>query len=141
MVLVDSCIWITAAKAHGDLQVKLALEALLHENEAAFCGPVKLEVLGGARKERRRALSFFFEAVPYIPMQDKDWQLAVELGWLLRERGVNAPWNDVLIASLARTHDCRVYSIDNHFTLFRDHCGLSLYEPGYGGGFQPDDIS
>ena len=141
MVLVDSCIWITAAKAKGDLQVKLALEALLQENEAAFCGPIKLEVLGGARKESRRSLSFFFEAVPYFPMPESQWQHAVELGRMLRDRGVNAPWNDVLIASVARERGCRVYSIDSHFTLFRDHCGLALYEPGYGGAYQPDDIN
>jgi len=137
MVLVDSCVWIEASRAKGDLQVKLGLEGLLQEAEAAFCGPIKLEVLGGARKESRRALSFFFEAVPYVAMSEDDWPRAVKLGWRLRDRGVTAPWNDVLIAAIAlRTH-CRVYSTDRHFELLRDHAGITLYEPGYGGSFLP----
>lgn len=44
MVLVDSCVWIEAAKAQGQVMVKLALRALLEEDEACFCGPVKLEI-------------------------------------------------------------------------------------------------
>jgi hypothetical protein len=139
MVLVDSCIWIEASRAKGDLQVKLALEALLQENEATFCGPIKLEVLGGARQPSRKSLSFFFEAVPYIPLEESDWQRAVELNWRLRDKGLALPWNDVLIAALSRRCDCRVYSIDRHFELLRDHAGIALYEPGYGGSFQPSE--
>jgi predicted nucleic acid-binding protein len=138
MVLVDSCIWIEASRAKGDLKVKLALEALLQENEAAFCGPIKLEVLGGARPSSRKSLSFFFEAVPYVPLKESDWQSAVELGWKLRDNGLAMPWNDILIAALSRRCECRVYSIDQHFEVLREHVGVALYEPGYSGGFQPD---
>jgi len=138
MVLVDSCIWIEASRAQGDLKVKLALEALLQENEATFCGPIKLEVLGGARQASRKSLSFFFEAVPYVSTQESDWQAAVELSWKLRDKGLALPWNDVLIATLSRRCVCRVYSIDRHFELLRDHAGVALYEPGYSGGFRPD---
>ena len=48
MVLVDSSVWIEALWREVNVHVKLALEALLEEYEAAWCGPVKLEVLGGA---------------------------------------------------------------------------------------------
>lgn len=137
MVLVDSCIWIEASRGKGDLKVKLALEALLQEDEAAFCGPIRLEVLGGARKESRRSLSFFFEAVPYVPLIEKDWHEATRLNWLLRDCGVTMPWNDILIATLSRRIDCRVYSIDRHLELLRDHAGIALYEPGYGGSYEP----
>ena len=56
MILVDSSIWIEAARRQGDLACKVALEAILEEYEAALCSPVKLEVLGGARKEERGRL-------------------------------------------------------------------------------------
>ena len=49
MILVDSSVWIESLRREGRLDVKLALEGLLEEYEAAWCGPVKLEVLGGAR--------------------------------------------------------------------------------------------
>jgi len=138
MVLVDSCVWIEAGKAQGDVRVKLALRALLDEAEAGFCGPVKLEVLGAARKERRKALNFFFEVVPYVPVVEKHWDRAKELGWKLRDKGMSLPWNDVLIAAVALDSDCRVYSVDGHFEVLRDITGLILYQPGYAGGFSPE---
>lgn len=135
MVLVDSCVWIEASKAQGDVQVKLSLRALLDEAEAGFCSPVKLEVLGAARREKRKALNFFFEVVPYLPVQEKHWERAKELGWQLRDRGMTLPWNDVLIAALALESGCRVYSVDEHFEILREMTGLVLYRPGYAGGF------
>ncbi|MBC8040902.1 MAG: VapC toxin family PIN domain ribonuclease, partial [Opitutaceae bacterium] len=63
MVLVDSSVWIEAARRQGDLATKVALRALLDEYEAAWCSPVKLEVLGGARREERRALETFFACI------------------------------------------------------------------------------
>lgn len=64
MVLVDSSVWTEAARRRGDLATKMALRVLLDEYEAAWCSPVKLEVMGGARREERRALGMFFRRHP-----------------------------------------------------------------------------
>ena len=58
MVLVDSSVWIEALRRDGRLEVKLALENLLEEYEAAWCGPVQIEVLGGAARKTANALKF-----------------------------------------------------------------------------------
>lgn len=137
MVLVDSCVWIEAGKQQGDLKIKVALESLLDEYEAAFCGPVKLEVLGAVRKEKRKAMTFFFDVIPYLPMEDRLWESAKKLSWQLRDAGLTVPWNDILIATLCLEHGCRVYSIDHHFVEMSRICGLPLYRPGYGGGYDP----
>jgi predicted nucleic acid-binding protein len=137
MVLVDSCIWIEAAKRQGDLLVKLALEALLTEGVAAFCGPVKLEVLGAVRQERRDSFSRRMNIVPYIPMPETLWDEAVRLSWRLRDTGLTVPWNDILIANLGLSRELRVYSIDGHFQKISTATGLVLYQPGYGGKFNP----
>lgn len=137
MVLVDSCIWIEAAKRQGDLKVKLALEALLSEGEAAFCGPVKLEILGAVRQEWRHNFARRMGVVPYLPMPETLWDDAVRLSWKLRDAGLAVPWNDILIARLGLERKVRVYSIDGHFESIAKICGLTLYEPGYGGKFMP----
>ena len=137
MVLVDSCVWITAAKLQGDILVKLALEALLTEDEAAFCGPVKLEVLGALRLEKRKSVLRAMSVVPYLQMLDTQWDEAVRLSWNLRSKGVTVPWNDVLIASIALKQNCRVYSIDSDFQAISRAAGLPLYQPGYGGSYNP----
>jgi hypothetical protein len=58
--------------------------------------------------------------------------------WLLRDNGITVPWNDILIATLAKHHDVRIYSLDKHFDQMKPVLGLFLYEPGYGGLYNPD---
>jgi predicted nucleic acid-binding protein len=138
MVLVDSSVWIEALRREGRLDVKLALESLLEEYEAAWCGPVKLEVLGGARAQDRGKLEAHFSCIPYFQMKDAAWDSAKELAWRLRDRGCAAPWNDILITALSLEADCRIYSVDKHFEMMRDAgAGIRLYRPGYGGAYDP----
>jgi predicted nucleic acid-binding protein len=137
MVLVDSSAWIESLRRTGRLEVKLALEALLEEYEAMWCSPVRLEVLGGARREERRVLGAYFAVIPYRACNEKDWDRAVSLAWQLRDHGLTVPWLDVVIATLALQDGHRLYALDAHFERIAEIAGLSLYRPGYGGGFQP----
>ncbi len=139
MVLVDSSIWIEALRRDGRLDVKLALENLLEEYEAAWCGPVKLEVLGGARAQDRAKLEAQFDCIPYFPMKDESWDSAKNLAWRLRDKGCTAPWNDILIAALSLKADCRIYAMDKHFELISHSAvGVRLYQPGYAGKYNPN---
>ena len=139
MVLVDSSVWIEALRRDGRLDVKLALENLLEAYEAAWCGPVKLEVLGGARAQDRKALAEQFSRIPYFPMADAAWNSAKNLAWRLRDKGCTAPWNDILIAALSVKADCRIYAVDKHFQLmYESGAGIRLYRPGYAGKYDPN---
>jgi predicted nucleic acid-binding protein len=139
MVLVDSSVWIESLRRDGRLDVKIALENLLEEYEASWCGPVKLEVLGGARPQDRKTLEAHFSCIPYLPMTDAAWDSAKNLAWRLRDKGCQAPWNDILIAILSVRADCRIYTIDKHFELMY-HAGVEirLYKAGYGGKYDPN---
>ena len=139
MVLVDSSVWIEAARRQGDLGCKVALEALLEEYEAAWCSPVKLEVLGGARREERTRLMAGFAVIPYCPIDEQIWELALRNVWKLRDAGHTVPWNDVLIASLSIHKICRVFARDRHFEVMKEVLGLRLYNPGYGGSYLADE--
>jgi len=139
MVLVDSSIWIESLRRDGDVLVKLALNALMEESEATICSMVKLEVLGGARLQERKNLSADFELIPYIPVTEKDWSAAVLLSWKLREKGHVVKWNDILIATMAHRRDIRVFARDKHFDIMRDVIGVSLYQPGYNGMYNPGE--
>ncbi len=135
MVLVDSSAWIEAFQPKGDLMAKLAIQALLEEYEAALCSSIRLEVLGGARKEDRQRIDRYFQVLPYFSVQEELWQRAIENAWKLRDHGVTVPWNDILIATMAKQHHCRVYTYDKHFQLMSNKLGVVLYEPGYGGAY------
>ena len=139
MVLVDSSVWIEAVRRQGNLGCKVALEALLEEYEAAWCSLVRLEVLGGARKEERSALVAGFGVIPYIQTTETTWNLALENAWRLRDAGLQAPWNDLLVASASIEHGCRLYAQDKHFDLMAEVIPIRLYQPGYGGSFARDE--
>jgi predicted nucleic acid-binding protein len=135
MVLVDSSAWIEALRRNGDLRVKLAIEGLLDAYEAQWCTPIRLEVLGGARKEERTRLGHWFSVIPYRSVREEDWERAIALAWRLRDGCLNVPWRDVLIAAVALHDQVRVYAVDAHFLEISKLTGLMLYEPGYGGGY------
>ena len=138
MVLVDSSAWIEALRRQGDLRVKLAVEGLLDAYEAQWCTPVRLEVLGGARKEERSRLGRHFSVIPYRLVREDDWERAIALAWRLRDGGLTVPWLDVLVAAVALHDNVRVYAVDAHFPEIARRTGLRLYEPGYGGVFVPE---
>ncbi len=138
MVLIDSSIWIEAARRDGDLKVKLGLKSLLSELEAVLCGPVRLEVLGGSRQNERERMEHGFSCLPFLHVLDKDWLSAVEHAWQLRDAGISVPWNDILIATLAVRAKMRVYAKDKHFDSMAPVLGFTLYEPGYGGMYRPE---
>jgi len=135
MVLVDSSAWIEALRRNGDLRVKLAIEGLLDAYEAQWCTPIRLEVLGGARKEERTRLGHWFSVIPYRSVREEDWERAIALAWRLRDGGLTVPWLDVLIAAVALHDQVRVFAVDSHFKEISKSTGLRLYEPGYGGGY------
>ncbi len=139
MVLVDSSAWIEALRRNGDLRVKLAVEALLDAYEAQWCSPIRLEVLGGARREERTRLGHWFSVIPYRPVREEDWERGVALAWRLRDGGHDVPWLDVLISAVALHDNVRLYAVDAHFREISQRTGLRLYEPGYGGSYTPEN--
>lgn len=138
MVLVDSSAWIEALRRNGDLRVKLAVEGLLDAYEAQWCTPIRLEVLGGARREERTRLGHWFSVIPYRPVREEDWERTISLAWRLRDGGLTVPWVDVVIAAVALHDQVRVYAVDAHFQEISRRTGLMLYEPGYGGRYQEE---
>ncbi|MEO0054550.1 MAG: hypothetical protein RLZZ50_497 [Verrucomicrobiota bacterium] len=139
MVLVDSSVWIEAARRQGDLATKVALRALLDEYEAAWCSPVKLEVLGGARREERRAMEMFFSVIPYVSCGEPEWEAAKALAWRAREAGHTLPSNDLLISATAAARGWRVFSRDAHFVTLSGLGGAVTYRSGYGGSYQAEE--
>jgi predicted nucleic acid-binding protein len=138
LVIVDTSAWIEAHRRDGSAAVKLAVRGLLDEFEAALCGPVEMEYLGGARPQERERLQAWCNVLPYVRSDQKIWRRAAMNFSLLKQKGVTAPWNDVLIATIALDNGCRVYAVDKHFTAMAPLLGFHLYQPGYGGSYNPE---
>ena len=135
MVLVDSSIWIEAARRNGDLASKVGLESLLEEFEAAVSSAVRLEFLGGARRCERERLEAYLDNLPHFPIEEEDWRSAVRHSWALRDAGLSIPWNDILLAAQSLRLRYRVYARDAHFDAMSGLLGIKLYSPGPGGSY------
>jgi predicted nucleic acid-binding protein len=138
MVLVDSSVWIEALRRSGRIEIKLAVEGLLEVDEAQWCTPGRLEVLGGARPDERDLLGQHFSAIPCRECGGQDWDRAISLASKLRDRGLTVSWLDILVAAIALHDGTRLFATGEHFQKIQELTGLALYEPGHGGMFQPE---
>ena len=140
MVIVDTSIWIEFFRRNGDPAAKLALGHLIKNREASFCGPVKMELLGGVSASRQQAFAQKLKLFPTVPEKSDFWIQSAGNYSQLRSAGVTAPWNDILISTIARHSGFRIYAADNHFAIMAPILGLQLYTPGPGGTFQPESL-
>lgn len=139
MVIVDTCAWVELLRKQGNLPTRAAVVGLIDEFEATLCGPVEMELLGGSRPHERGRLQSWLNVLPYARSDQKLWRAAGTNYHKLRSQGLTLPWNDVLIASVALAHHCRIYAPDRHFEAMAPVLGLALYQPGYGGMFTPEN--
>lgn len=135
MVLIDSSVWIELFRKKGDLYTSVAVENIIEEMQACFCGIIKLEVLGGARENEKTTISNLFSVVPYIQHPETTWDETVRFQWRVRKSGLSIPWSDAVIANLANKHGHRVYARDKHFEALSNLGLVRLYRPGYGGSY------
>ncbi len=116
MVLVDSSVWVEALRLKGDLRAKTIIAQLLEDGSVRTCPVVKLEILGAARKDERKLLDSYFRNIISLKISELIWNEAINLSRTLRDKGLAAPWNDIVIASVAIHYSLPLYHVDKHFT-------------------------
>jgi predicted nucleic acid-binding protein len=121
--LVDTSAWLFALRRDVYPEIKSRIDALLREDALFITGIIMLELLGGTRtlKEFSRLKSRLY-ALPYISMEEPSfWDLAFEMSFSLRRKGLTIPSTDILIASAAIKEDVILLHADIHF----DHIARS----------------
>lgn len=139
MVLIDSSVWIELFRKDGDVLTSLAVENLVSEFSAVLCGPVRMEVLGGAREHENAGIKRLFDLLPYLPETEKLWEHTAQFYQELRVAGLTVPWIDAMIAGIAVRQHYRVYARDKHFFEMGRLGFVSLYIPGPGGRFVAEE--
>jgi predicted nucleic acid-binding protein len=115
--LVDTSAWLFALRKDPNPEIKSRLDTLLREHAIAIMGIIKLELLGGTRTPREfNRLKKGLDALPYISMEEPSlWDLASEMAFNLRRKGLTIPYTDILIASAAIKEDVILLHADIHF--------------------------
>jgi predicted nucleic acid-binding protein len=111
MVLVDTSIWINLYRKRS-AEVGRRIWTLVGRNEAAICGQVWVEFLGGFRDlTRRRRHEENLRAYPFLDTPRKAYDIAVDLLASYPRLGAG----DAIIAATAIANDAELWTADRDF--------------------------
>jgi predicted nucleic acid-binding protein len=123
--LVDTSVWIFALRKKPNKEIKSLINRLLKEDAIVTTGLIKLELLGGVKKESDfLKLKQHLDALIYIEVDSSLWEEAANLAFVLRRNGVTVAYTDVLIAAVAMKKNIILLHADNHFDLIAEHSKL-----------------
>jgi predicted nucleic acid-binding protein len=114
-ILPDTCAWIDFFKGNPTPLAESLAQSLMR-HEVATCGVVLCELLQGVKKSGEEQLVLdALQALPHLEMNRELWIAAGKLSATLRTSGHTLPLSDIIIATLAMSHDCSVLTVDRHF--------------------------
>ena len=127
LVLIDTSVWILALRKSALPEVKDEVAHLLAENMVAIVPMIRLELLGGTKSmDEFNRLQSRLSALHQIPIDEANWEIAIQLAFRLRRGGKMIPYTDILIASVAITNDCTLFHCDRHFDLIAEDSHLKV---------------
>ena len=122
MILVDTSVWISLYRKENE-EIGQKILALVTENEAALCGQIWVEYLGGfrnplERKRHEKSLRNF----PFIETTRKAYERAAELLATYPRLGSG----DAIIAATSLTEKIPLFTIDKDFSVLIEE-GIRLF--------------
>ncbi len=121
MVLVDTNIWISLYRGR-ETSVGEMVSFLVSKNEAAICGQVFVEFIGGFRqREKRKEFGESFKQFPFLEATEKIFHLAAELLGEYPRLGAG----DAVIAATALSYELPLLTFDKDFSILKA-AGLRL---------------
>lgn len=131
MILVDTSAWVEFDRGTGSA-VDERLRAVMRAGEVAVCDPVLMEVLAGARDERRadelRQLLTSFRWLPVQPVAD--FEGAARVYRSCRRAGITPRGlTDCMIVSMALRSEASLLAADDDFVRMAEVLPLRLDRP------------
>jgi predicted nucleic acid-binding protein len=128
-LLVDTSAWIVSFRKAGHEQLKKTIVAALDTLSVATTNIVVLELLQGCRNRNEYdAMHERLEALEALQITDAVWPLAYTAGYELRRKGITVPTVDILIAAIAKAHDCSLLHHDKHFRALAKHLHINAVD-------------
>lgn len=115
MRLVDTSSWVEYLRER-ESAVGDRVEALVLSGEAAWCDITLVELWHGVRgAKEKRELTEMENEIEHIALDATVWNTACKLAHRCREKGVNVPISDMIIAACAAAHGLELEHCDKHF--------------------------
>lgn len=124
-LLIDSSVWIDYYRPRGPRVLQERVREALREDTVATTGIIVVEVLQGAKTEEAYStLREDFAGLRWLEPSPSAIERAARLGFELQQSGTRVPATDLLIASVAMEHGCRLWHRDAHFNRIAAHTSL-----------------
>ena len=118
-VLIDTSIWISYLKG-GNEELLERVDRFLTTSAVYVPKVVIAELIQGAKSEKEiSVIESFIEAFHIIDQTEDTWLKAGKLSFSMKRRGVQVNLVDCYIAVLATEHDCKIFSLDEHFGMIK----------------------
>ena len=115
MILADTNIFIDFWNSADD---KIA--SIFEKEDVAICGFVRAELLHGAvYKKNFDSITNILGAFEELNLTVEDWQQLGDNLYKLRKKGVQVPFPDAIIATIALKNDIPIWTGDQHFKLIQ----------------------
>ncbi len=126
-ILIDTSVWLFALRKEYIPEIKDRVAGLLKENPVFTTGIINLEILSGTKSmPEYQRLKSRLDALESIRTDELVWDMACDLGYKLRRKGLTIPHTDILIATCALSGGCILLHADNHFDLIAKHVNLEV---------------
>lgn len=125
-VLVDSSVWIDAAKPTS--KNKRRLSELIHSEEIiCYSNPIQAEVCQGARTQREfEKLWDAFLGFHPLEVKKSHWEQTAWNYFRCRKKGISVSTIDCLIATTAQSYRVPLWTLDKVFTKMQPVLGFDL---------------
>ena len=115
LILPDTSCWIEFFRPGGYQTIRSEMLIWLKEDRLAVCGPVRAEILRGARKAEASRIADLLGALVHLDSEERDWLTVATHARALADNGKTVPLLDLLIASIAERHGVVLAHRDAHF--------------------------
>jgi predicted nucleic acid-binding protein len=126
VILVDSSAFIEYYRPAGSPSARARVAAAIESDQAAVNGIIQAEIVTFARDDADyRRLRSDFSAFHWLELTAREFDLASELGFALRRRGLTVPVTDLVIAASALANGATLLHLDGHFDRIAEHSELA----------------
>lgn len=125
-VLVDTSIWINYLKGQKS-QFSDKVDEILTSSVIIVPKVAIAELIKGAKSEKEiKAIEQLLEAFHIIDSTRNTWIKAGKLSFSLKRSGITINLVDCYIAILSIENNCKIFSIDEHFSVIKDFIKIEL---------------
>lgn len=125
LVLIDTSIWIDYFKSginSNDLNV------LIDENLIVTNDIILTELIPFLKVKGQRKIIQLLNGIKKFPLQI-DWEEIIQFQVKCLSFGINGIGiPDLIIAQNSKQNNCKMYSLDNHFTVLQNIIGIKIYK-------------